>query len=52
MAGCALEAQIAVERQKPDSERFRGNADIALAENDPIFRSGWLERLEFDEGLS
>jgi hypothetical protein len=36
MAGCALEAQIAIQRQKPDRERFWGNADIAFAENDPI----------------
>src|SRR5215472_1809868 len=51
MAGCALEAQIAIQRQKPDRERFWGNADIAFAENDPIFRSGWFERLKLDEGL-
>ena len=49
MAGRALEAQMAIERQKPDRERFWGNANIAFAENDPIFRSGWFERL--DEGL-
>jgi hypothetical protein len=51
MAGRALEAQIAIERQKPDRERFWGNANIAFAENDPILRSGWFERLELDEGL-
>jgi len=31
VARCALEAQIAIERQKPDRERFWGNADIAFA---------------------
>jgi hypothetical protein len=36
MAGCTLEPEIAIERQKPDRERFWGNADIAFAENDPI----------------
>jgi hypothetical protein len=51
MSGCALEAQFAIERQKPDRERFWGNADIAFAENDPIVRSGWFERLELDEAL-
>src|SRR5262245_36461107 len=51
MARCALEAQIAIQRQKPDRERFWVNTDIALAEDDPIFRSGLFERLELDEGL-
>jgi len=51
MAGCTLEPEIAIQRQKPDRERFWGNADIAFAENDPIVRSGWFERLELDEGL-
>jgi len=41
MARRALEAQIAIERQKTDRERFWGNAEIAFAENDPIFRSAW-----------
>jgi hypothetical protein len=52
MAGCALEAQIAIQRQKPDRESFWRNADIAFAENDPIFRRAWFERLELDESLS
>jgi hypothetical protein len=52
MAGCAFEPGIAIERQEPDRERFRGDADIAFAENDPIFRSGWFERPEVNESLS
>src|SRR6516165_1900306 len=52
MARRALEAQIAIECQEPDCQGFRRNADIAFAENDPIFRSARFERLEFDESLS
>jgi hypothetical protein len=37
--------------QKPDRERLWGTADVALAENDPIFMSGWFERLELDQAL-
>jgi hypothetical protein len=51
MAGCAFEAKLAIKGQEPNRQGLRGNADIAFAENDPIFGSGRIERLEFHEGL-
>ena len=48
MAGCALEPEIAIDRQEPDCQGFRRNADIAFAENNSLFRNDRFERLELD----